>query len=294
VIAERVAALLGRSVAGTTPVGGGCICPAHRVTLEGGDVVFAKSHPAPPPGFFAVEASGLRWLRAAGATAVPEVLAVADDAIVMAWIEPGAVTALAAEQLGRSLAALHAAGSPEFGAPQDGYIGSLPLPNGGAPDWATFYAAQRIAPYVRLAVDAGALTGSEGGVLDRLCDRLRDRLADLAGPAEPPARIHGDLWSGNVLWGADGQAWLVDPAAHGGHRETDLAMLALFGPPHPRVIAAYDEAAPLAPGWRDRVGLHQLHPLLVHTVLFGGHYGAQALAVAGRYVSSSPPPRRRK
>ena len=104
-------------------------------------------------------------------------------------------------------------------------------------------------------------------------------------PEEPPARLHGDLWTGNVLWGQDGRAWLVDPAAHGGHRETDLAMLALFGLPHlPRVLDAYDEAAPLAEGWQDRAGVHQLFPLLVHACLFGGGYGARAAAVAARYV----------
>jgi fructosamine-3-kinase len=120
VIADRVAALLGRTVVGATRVGGGCICPAHRVALEGGQVVFAKSHPSPPRGLFAVEAAGLRWLRDAAATAVPQVLAVADDTIVLAWIEPGAVTAGAAERFGRSLAALHATGASAFGAPFDG------------------------------------------------------------------------------------------------------------------------------------------------------------------------------
>ena len=113
-----------------------------------------------------------------------------------------------------------------------------------------------------------------------MIERVCERLPELAGPAEPPARLHGDLWSGNVLWSSDG-AWLIDPAAHGGHRETDLAMLALFGCPHlDTVLAAYDEAAPLAAGWRDRVPLHQLFPLLVHVVLFGRGYAGQAVAAA--------------
>jgi fructosamine-3-kinase len=116
-------------------------------------------------------------------------------------------------------------------------------------------------------------------------ERVLDKLPDLAGPPEPPARLHGDLWSGNVLWAADGRAWIIDPAAHGGHRETDLAMLALFGLPHlDRVLAAYDTSWPLAAGWQQRVPLHQLHPLLVHAVLFGGGYGAQAVSAAARYA----------
>jgi fructosamine-3-kinase len=109
-------------------------------------------------------------------------------------------------------------------------------------------------------------------------------MGDLAGPAEPPARLHGDLWGGNVLGGADGRAWLIDPAAYGGHREVDLAMLRLFGSPGPRVFDAYAEASPLAPGHEDRVGLWQLFPLLVHAVLFGGGYGSSAEAAARRYA----------
>jgi len=109
-------------------------------------------------------------------------------------------------------------------------------------------------------------------------------MAELAGPDEPPARLHGDLWSGNVHAGADGRAWLVDPVAYGGHREVDLAMLRLFGGPSRRVLDAYDEAAPLADGHEERVALWQLFPLMVHAVLFGGGYGGSAEAAARRYV----------
>jgi fructosamine-3-kinase len=148
--------------------------------------------------------------------------------------------------------------------------------NAPAPSWPEWYAADRVLPYLRAARDAGTLTAAAA----REVEAVAERLPALAGPAEPPARLHGDLWSGNVLW-SPAAAVLIDPAAHGGHRETDLAMLALFGCPHlDTVLAAYDEAAPLAPGWRDRVPLHQLFPLLVHVVLFGGGYAGQALAAA--------------
>ena len=155
-----------------------------------------------------------------------------------------------------------------------------PMVNVPAPSWPEWYAEYRIRPYLRRC--AGTFSQADASVIDRVADRL----PQLAGPPEPPARLHGDLWNGNVVWGADGHAWLIDPAAHGGHRETDLAMLALFGCPHlNRVLAAYREAAPLADGWADRIPLHQLFPLLVHTALFGGGYAAQAVAAARAALS---------
>ena len=171
---------------------------------------------------------------------------------------------------------MHAAGADRFGAPWPGFIASLPLPNDQADSWPAWYAEHRLLPYC----PAGARRRHADGPR-RDADRVGGgRIGELAGPAEPPARIHGDCWSGNVLW-SEGRGWLIDPAAHGGHRETDLAMLALFGAPYlDRIIAAYQEVTPLAAGWRARVPLHQLHPLLVHVCLFGGSYRQSALAAA--------------
>jgi fructosamine-3-kinase len=160
-------------------------------------------------------------------------------------------------------------------------IGELSLPNDPAPDWPTFYARRRLEPLVALCLERRTLSASGARAVERVCERI----GDLAGPPEPPARLHGDLWGGNVLAGADGRAWLIDPAAYGGHREVDLAMLRLFGAPSERVFAAYDEAAPLADGHRERVELWQLFPLLVHAALFGGSYGASVERAAVRYVT---------
>ena len=224
----------------------------------------------------AAEAAGLRWLAVPGGPPVAAVLG--EDPLVTRLVPTGRPTRQAAEEFGRRLGVLHAAGADAFGSPPpsgptEALIGRAPMRNVPSPSWSGWYARDRVLPYVRAARDAGILDAAEAGVCERAAARV-------SAPDEPPARLHGDLWSGNVLWAPDG-AWLIDPAAHGGHRETDLAMLALFGCPHlDTVLIAYDEATPLACGWQARVPMHQLFPLLVHVVLFGRGYAHQALAAA--------------
>jgi fructosamine-3-kinase len=231
---------------------------------------------------FGAEANGLRWLGQAGQVPVPEVLGWDEQVLAIGWVPAGRPDRGAAECFGRDLAGLHAASAGSFGAPWPGVIAGLPLGNSRARAWPGWYAAERLAPFARLARDSGALTSADV----RLIEAVTDRIESLAGSAEPPSRIHGDCWSGNVLW-SGGRGWLIDPAAHGGHRETDLAMLALFGAPFlDRVLGAYQETAPLADGWRDRVPLHQLHPLLVHVCLFGAAYRDGLLAAARLVLSS--------
>lgn len=244
---------------------------------------FVKRRPGAPDGFFAAEAAGLRWL-ASVAGGVPAVvpLSVGADRIVVPRLATVPATAPAAEEFGRRLAVTHLAGASHHGAPPaghaaDGFIGPLPLPHlvspPSSPGWGSFYARMRLRPFA---------AGSRA--VEAVCERLEREDGSLTGPPEAPSRLHGDLWSGNVLWTPAG-AVLIDPAAHGGHRETDLAMLALFGLPHlDRVLAAYDETHPRSPGWQERVALHQLHPLLVHARLFGGSYATQAEAAARRYA----------
>jgi fructosamine-3-kinase len=250
-------------------------------------VVFTKRRAGAPDGFFGAEAAGLRWLAGVeGGVRVARPVTVHEDRIDLERLIETGASAAAAEDLGRRLWVTHSAGAPAFGSPPDGWtgpgwIGPIGLPYGRFDAWGAFYAELRMLPYARSAADSGALAKRDVRAIDAVCARLGNGEWD---DGRPPARLHGDLWSGNVLW-CGGGAVLIDPAAHGGHAETDLAMLALFGLPHlERVLAAYDEAAPLAPGWRDRVGLHQLHPLLVHAVLFGGDYGARAGELARRYA----------
>jgi fructosamine-3-kinase len=267
-------------VASARRVGGGDINDAWQVELTEGRPAFVKTRGGAAPGEYAAEAAGLRWLAEPGAVRIPEVIAVGDDFLALEWIDFGRLDAAGEEELGRGLAALHGAGAPAFGAFHDGgdrlRIGPLELPNEPREDWPAFYAECRLLPLLPRA----GLSPAGRSAVERVCERIDE----LAGPPEPPARLHGDLWSGNVLAGADGRPWLIDPAAYGGHREVDLAMLRLFGAPSRRVLVAYQEAAPPADGHEERVELWQLFPLLVHAALFGGGYAASVERAARRYV----------
>ena len=306
-LAQRLERITGAAVREIRPAGSQHQWAHYQVTLADGRMAFAKAARENLGGVFEAEARGLRWLADAHAVPLPEVIGWDPATLAVTWLPQQAPDAHAVEQFGRDLAVLHAAGAIRFGSPWPGFIATLPLGDrsgdtvtmaaeatvpgpviagtdaaspvtliSGAGDWASWYAGKRLLPYLRRAAGTGALTGSD----TRLVEEVISRIASLAGPPEPPSRIHGDCWAGNVLW-SGGRGWLIDPAAQGGHRETDLAMLELFGAPHlDRILGAYQEVAPLADGWRSRIPLHQLHPLLVHACLFGKSYREPVLAAA--------------
>ena len=272
-----------------------------KVPSEPTDEVFVKRRTDAPPGFFAWEAAGLAWLAEAteaGGAAVVGVREVGERHIVLDRIMPGSATGEAAEALGQALAITHAAGATAFGAGPpgwhgDGFIGRQGLRIKEFRRWGEFYATTRLLPYATAAEQQGTLSPVGARLVDRVCERLMVGEFD---DDRPPARIHGDLWGGNLLYSpgrySPGRyspdspcAVLIDPAAHGGHGQTDLAMLELFGTPQlQRVQAAYAEAAELPSDWPERTGLHQLHPLLVHAVTHGPSYGLEAVTVARQYA----------
>lgn len=281
-VPAHLAHLLGEPAARIGPLGPSHAWTLYRARTTDGRTLFIKArNDGDPTAALTAEAAGLRWLAQAHPDLVPPVLAADPHMLVLPWHPPEPATPTAAEHLGHALATLHTATPDTYGAPWPGYIGTLPLDNTPTTSpWSHWYARHRLTPYLPAAAPE---LGRDGL---RLLERVIDRIDDLAGPPEPPARIHGDLWSGNILWTHD-HALLIDPAAHGGHRETDLAMLALFGTPHlDRILAAYRETTPLSPGWRQRIPLHQLHPLLVHVVLFGGSYRGMLLAAASAALAN--------
>jgi fructosamine-3-kinase len=248
-----------------------------------------KATPSGPDAYPA-EAAGLGWLADAGGARVARVLGVSAERIELERIDSARPTPEGARQFGAALAVTHSAGAAAFGSPPDDwagriYIGRREMAAAYEASWGPFYARDRVLPFLAVAERAGTVTEDEAADVRRACALLAEGRFD---DDEPPARLHGDLWSGNVLWGPDGVV-LIDPAAHGGHRETDLAMLDLFGCPFlDEVLRGYDAQRPLRAGWRDRVPLHQLHPLAVHAAGHGRSYGA-ALADAARRVLEIAP-----
>ncbi|MDQ1137386.1 fructosamine-3-kinase [Microbacterium sp. SORGH_AS 1204] len=241
-----------------------------------------KTRSDAPTGFFAAEAAGLSWLAEARGARIARVVEVGEGRITLERVDDARPTADAARAFGAALAATHTAGTDAFGSPPPGwrgdiFIGRRSQPARPTPTWGAFYAAQRVEPFLPIAVAAGNLSASGADVVRRACALIADGAFD---DDEPPARLHGDLWAGNVLWSRAGVV-LIDPAAHGGHRETDLAMLALFGCAFlDETLAAYDTAHPLREGWRARVPLHQLHPLAVHAAGHGPSYGRALVSAA--------------
>ncbi len=280
---------LGARLERLRPVAGGDIAAAYCAELGSGERVFVKRYDPSLEGIGPAEAEGLGWLAEARALRVPRVRLAGPHWLALEWIEPGRPAAGFPETLGRGLAALHAAGAEAFGHPEgrDNWIGRLPQRNAPRPDWASFYGECRLAPLRARAARTGVLSAEVGSLLDELVDAL----PELVGPDEPPARLHGDLWSGNRLVDEAGAPCLIDPAPYGGHREIDLAMMRLFGGFPERVFDAYEEAFPLASGARERTALYQAYPLLVHVCLFGRGWVGQlvdavraALALRGRPV----------
>lgn len=282
---SRVESVLGRSVSSVARVSGGDINDAFELGMADRSRVFLKTNARAPRAMFATEARGLEFLRRARALRIPEVLAAsaADEEpafLLLEFIRSARPRTGFDEQLGQGLANLHRFGAPSFGWTESNFIGRLLQENRPHPSWAAFYRHERLEPQLR----AAELAGHAPRALRREFERLFAKLPELVGEPEAPARLHGDLWSGNLHVDEQGAPTLIDPAVYGGHREMDLAMMRLFGGFSERVFAAYAEAFPLSTGHAERVPLCQLYPLLVHVNLFGSGYLGSLERALAKYV----------
>ncbi len=271
---------LGEELVALRELHGGCINAAYACQLQSGRQVFLKYNQAGDPRIFEVEARGLAWLAQAGALRVPELIAVASDHLLLEYITPARPHPRFDEELGRGLARVHASGSPGFGWGESGFLATLAQDNHAEVSWPVFYVERRLRPLWQLARTRGLAPQS----WDEKFERLFAKMDQLVGDAEAPARLHGDLWSGNLHCDEAGQPVLIDPACYGGHREIDLAMLCLFGTPSESFFGAYREQWPLQSEFETRMPLYQLYPLLAHLLLFGSSYASQCQRALETYL----------
>ncbi|MEM1186342.1 MAG: fructosamine kinase family protein [Planctomycetota bacterium] len=274
-LAKSVASALGERPIRLEPLTGGCVGEVYRVVLRNDSVVakFDRSERAS----LEVEGKMLRYLQANSRLPVPEVRVATPGLLVMdEIINDGSRSDKGERDLGTHVAALHTIGGENYGFEYSTLIGGLPQPNPPRSDWPRFFAEHRVLEFAERAARANAI--DRQGV-DRL-ERLAFALPELLGDGPGPRLIHGDIWSGNVLWNQGRLAAFIDPAIYYADPEVELAFIDLFSTFGPTAWAAYREVHPERNGWRARRKAYQIYPLLVHAVLFGGAYGASALREA--------------
>ena len=283
-IIEKIAQSLGTKLLRHTPVSGGDINAAWLLTTDKGHFFVKTNTVVIAEAMFAAEAEGLKALQQNFAGTVSDVIAQGSFNgtawLALQWLEKGTATETAMRNFGAQLAEMHRRPQPYFGWQTDNFIGRLTQANSPAANWAAFYAQQRILPLVKTLVDSGRWGKQEMQQADSFCRKLPDLM-----PEEPPALLHGDLWGGNYMITSQGVPAIFDPAVYGGHREMDLGMTKLFGGFDPGFYEGYQATYPLQPGWEQRLPITQLYPLLVHAVLFGGHYIAAAENILRRFAS---------
>lgn len=252
-------------------VAGGDINHAYRVHTTTGKYFLKVNDEQRYLQMFEKEANGLNAIRSNSSLRVPQVIkcgAVAGSQyLLLEWLEKDSPRYGFWQKFGTALANMHKAPQPFFGWPEDNYIGSLTQANTAYNTWTDFYAQCRIMPLVKQLADTAAFTAKDVKAAENLCNKLPDLF-----PTEPPSLLHGDLWAGNFMATTEGNAAVFDPATYYGHREMDIAMTKLLGGFDEDFYTAYNAAYPLQKGWQQRLPLGQLYPLLVHAVLFGGHY----------------------
>lgn len=259
------------SIEKLTPVSGGDINEAWKVSTDMGDFFLKLNHAGRFPKMFEKEARGLKILEESGAVNVPEAIHFGemdeDSFLLMHFVEPAPRKEDFWEDFGSSLARLHRNSGESFGLDHDNYIGSLYQYNRKHDNWNDFFVEERLERQLKLARDASSLGRQDVTYFERLYKKIPEIF-----PEEPPALLHGDLWGGNFIVGNDGLACIIDPAVYYGHREMDIGMSRLFGGFSAAFYRAYNDEYPMEKNWEDRIEICNLYPLMVHVNLFGGGY----------------------
>lgn len=275
-INEKLNQLLGSSVSilGSQPVHGGSINHAVHIDTSHGSFFIKYNNRLHYPKMFELEASGLKALSTTSTINTPQVLATGETDsnayLLIKYIQPGIPSDLSFEEAGRQLAALHRSTQDAFGFKEYNYIGSLVQSNQKHKTWSAFFQHERLEPLVKMGIDSGKL---EKGILSNF-NKLFKALPEIF-PEEEPSLLHGDLWSGNLMFDGKGAPFYIDPAIYYGNREMDISMTKLFGGFTTKFYESYHETNPLTEGWQDRVNICNLYPLLVHVNIFGGSYTRQ-------------------
>lgn len=264
-------------------VHGGDINQAWRIDASNDATYFLKENNATDyPGMMKLEAEGLLALSEGSDLHIPGVIATGEEDgqqfLLLQWLEKTEAPKNFWQDFGSNLASMHRKPQPYFGWEKDNYIGSLVQQNSAKYSWTDFYCQCRIMPLADKLYQQSKFTKYDLAAVQKLCMKIH-----LLFPPEPASLLHGDLWSGNYLCAGDGRAAIYDPAVYYGHREMDLSMTRLFGGFDSTFYQAYQETYPLETGWQDRIQLAQLYPMLVHAVLFGGHYLQQAIGIIKQY-----------
>ncbi len=270
-------------VESASSIGGGCINNGVKLMTSEGNF-FLKWQKGIPEDMFEKEALGLKLLAGARIIKVPRPIAwgmmQGRHYFLMEFIEAAPPVRGYWADFGRALAAMHKDNSAgTYGLDHDNYIGKLPQPNTKHKNWIGFFIENRLEFQLKLAMSNGLVSSDFVERYRKFYEKLPDLL-----PADRPALLHGDLWSGNVMTGPDGKVCIIDPAVYYGHREVELAFTQMFGSfPHD-FYAAYEEVWPLEPGYDERVDIYNIYPHMTHTNLFGPSYLGGVEQVLRRYV----------
>lgn len=274
----------GQSITATSRASGGSINQAALIELEQAGTCFLKWNTTADPDLFVKEVKGLDLLRSAGTDlVVPEVIDQGTYGqnigyLLLEYMEEGSAGPNSAQEFGRQLAAQHQVQNERYGLDHDNYIGKLPQSNAWHDYWVDFFIEERMEPQLKMALNAGKLSSGIRTSFKKMYQELPDIFPD-----EPPSLLHGDLWGGNYFFNAEGKATIYDPAVYFGHREIEMAFTRMFGGFSSGFYSAYNDVWPLKSGFNSRKDIYNLYPLLVHTNLFGGHYGRQVESIVRRF-----------